>query len=67
METNADIPENERELRDTQIRSEQLRYTVWTVNHLDLILVIYTNNRIWTDGVNEKGFGHNDTIIQCQT
>lgn len=41
--------------------------TVWTVNHLDLILVIYTNNRIWTDGVNEKGFGHNDTIIQCQT
>jgi len=42
---------------------------VSTVNHLDLILVVYTNrpSRIWTDSVNKQGFKHNNTLSDINT
>jgi len=52
--------------QDTQNRSEQLRYTVWTVNHLDKIPVGYSINWIWTDIVNIDFVTHALLSPQCR-
>ncbi len=40
---------------ETQIGSEQMRYTVWTVKNLNQIPIEYEQNmnRIWTDSLNK--------------
>ncbi len=53
IENNADIQENKRVPRDTHIGSEQLRYTLWTVKHLNQIVIGYTQKiafglTVWT-------------------
>lgn len=55
IENITDIQENKRVPRDTQIGPEQLRYTVWTVKHLNQIIIGYTQtNCIWIDSLNKS-------------